>query len=207
MNRSHALLHARMAIAVCALLLVACGREAPKAPEKGPIDVTVLTVQRADVPVTAVYVAQTQSVQAVNIQARVSGWLDKRVYTEGAVVKNGQVMFQMDPKPFQAQVDAAKATLERQQAAMVVAKQNLDRTKPLAQQQALSQKDLDDATGQYAQSQAAVQAGAGTARDGAAQPVLHDDPRAGRRRVELRARRGRHVLQPHQLRSSRRCRC
>jgi len=157
MNRSHALLPARMAIAVCALLLVACGREAPKAPEKGPIDVTVLTVQRADVPVTAVYVAQTQSVQAVNIQARVSGWLDKRVYTEGAVVKNGQVMFQMDPKPFQAQVDAAKATLERQQAAMVVAKQNLDRTKPLAQQQALSQKDLDDATGQYAQAQAAVQ--------------------------------------------------
>jgi len=54
MNRSHALLPARMAIAVCALLLVACGREAPKAPEKGPIDVTVLTVQRADVPVTAV---------------------------------------------------------------------------------------------------------------------------------------------------------
>jgi len=157
MNCSHALLPARMAIAVCALLLVACGREAPKAPEKGPIDVTVLTVQRADVPVTAVYVAQTQSVQAVNIQARVSGWLDKRVYTEGAVVKNGQVMFQMDPKPFQAQVDAAKATLERQQAAMVVAKQNLDRTKPLAQQQALSQKDLDDATGQYAQAQAAVQ--------------------------------------------------
>ena len=157
MNRSHALLPARMAIAVCALLLVACGREAPKAPEKGPIDVTVLTVQRADVPVTAVYVAQTQSVQAVNIQARVSGWLDKRVYTEGAVVKNGQVMFQMDPKPFQAQVDAAKATLERQQAAMVVAKQNLDRTKPLAQQQALSQKDLDDATGQFAQAQAAVQ--------------------------------------------------
>jgi membrane fusion protein (multidrug efflux system) len=144
-------------IAACALLVAGCGREPPKAPEKAPIDVTVLTVQRADVPVTAIYVAQTQSVQAVNIQARVSGWLDKRVYVEGAVVKNGQVMFQMDPKPFQAQVDAAKAALERQQAAMVVAKQNLDRTKPLAAQNALSQKDLDDATGQYAQTQAAVQ--------------------------------------------------
>jgi hypothetical protein len=77
MNPSHALLIARMAVAVCALVLTACGREPPPAPAKGPVDVTVLTIQRADVPVTAVYVAQTQSVQAVNIQARVSGWLDK----------------------------------------------------------------------------------------------------------------------------------
>ena len=71
---------ARVAIAVCALALAACGREAPKPPEKGPVEVSVLTVQRADVPLTAVYVAQTQSSQAVNIQARVSGWLDKRMY-------------------------------------------------------------------------------------------------------------------------------
>lgn len=152
-----ALLSARMAVAACVLALAACGREAPKAPEKGPIDVTALTVQRSDVPITAIYVAQTQSSQAVNIQARVSGWLDKRVYVEGAVVKNGQVLFQMDPKPYQAQVDAAQAALERQQAAAVVAKQNLDRTKPLAAQNALSQKDLDDATGQAAQTEAAVQ--------------------------------------------------
>jgi membrane fusion protein (multidrug efflux system) len=113
-------------------------------------------VQRADVPITAIYVAQTQSSQAVNIQARVSGWLDKRVYTEGAVVKTNQVLFQMDPKPFQAQVDAAKAALERQEAAALVAKQNLERTKPLAQQNALSQKDLDQAVGQAAETEAAV---------------------------------------------------
>jgi membrane fusion protein (multidrug efflux system) len=157
MNSSYALPFSRMAVVLCALALAACGREPPKPPEKAPIDVTVLTVQRADVPVTAVYVAQTQSVQAVNIQARVSGWLDKRTYVEGSVVKTGQVMFQMDPKPFQAQVDAAKAALERQKAAATVAKQNLDRTKPLAAQNALSQKDLDDATGQFEQTQAAVQ--------------------------------------------------
>ena len=147
----------RIAAAALGLTLVAgCGREAPKAPEKGPPDVKVITIERKDVPVTAIYVAQTQSSQAVNIQARVSGWLDKRMYVEGSVVKAGQVLFQMDQKPFQAQVDAAQAALERQQAAMQVAKQNLDRTKPLAEQNALSQKDLDDATGQYAQTQAAV---------------------------------------------------
>ena len=141
---------------LAAALVAGCGREAPKAPEKGPIDVKVITIERKDVPVTAIYVAQTQSSQAVNVQARVSGWLDKRMYVEGSVVKAGQVLFQMDQKPFQAQVDASQAALERQQAAMQVAKQNLDRTKPLAAQNALSQKDLDDATGQYAQTQAAV---------------------------------------------------
>jgi membrane fusion protein (multidrug efflux system) len=145
-------------VLLASLLVVAgCSREAPKAADKGPIDVTILAVERKDVPVTAIYVAQTQSSQAVNIQARVSGWLDKRVYVEGSVIKNGQVLFQMDPKPFQAQLDAAQAALERQQAAALVAQQNLARTKPLAQQNALSQKDLDDATGQAAQTSAAVE--------------------------------------------------
>ena len=149
---------ARLALVALAVTLVAgCGREAPKPPAKGPIEVTVQTVERQNVPVTAVYVAQTQSSQAVNIQARVAGWLDKRVYVEGSVVKNGQILFQMDPKPFQAQLDAAQAALQRQQAALQVATQNLNRTKPLAQQNALSQKDLDDAQGQYEQTAAAVE--------------------------------------------------
>ena len=144
-------------IAACAMLVSGCGREAPKAAEKGPIDVTILTVERKDVPVTAIYVAQTQSSQAVNIQARVSGWLDKRMYVEGSVVKTGQVLFQMDQKPFQTQLDAQQAALQRNQAALQVATQNLARTKPLAEQNALSQKDLDDAQGQYQQSAAAVE--------------------------------------------------
>ncbi len=137
-------------------LVSGCGKEAAPA-AKAPPTVTVLTVARKDVPATAVYVAQTQSSQAVNIQARVSGFLDKRVYIEGSVVKAGQVLFQMDQKPFQAQVDAQQAAMQRNQAALQVAKANLDRTKPLAQLNALSQKDLDDAQGQYEQSAAAVE--------------------------------------------------
>ena len=144
-------------VAVCMVVVAGCSREAPKAPEKGPVDASVLTVQHADVPVTAIYVAQTQSSQAVNIQARVSGWLDKRKYIEGSVVKAGQVLFQMDQKPFQAQVDAQTAAMQRNQASLQVASQNLARTKPLAEQNALSQKDLDDATGQYQQAAAAVE--------------------------------------------------
>ncbi|MGJ7511823.1 efflux RND transporter periplasmic adaptor subunit [Variovorax sp. GT1P44] len=137
-------------------LLAACGKEPPKlAP--APLEVSIVTVKPGDINISREYVAQTQSSQAVNIQARVSGWLDKRVYTEGSVVKAGQVLFRMDPKPFQAQLDAAKAALQRNQAALTVATSNLNRTKPLAQKNALSQKDLDDAQGQYEQAAAAVE--------------------------------------------------
>ncbi|MBN8499365.1 MAG: efflux RND transporter periplasmic adaptor subunit [Candidatus Accumulibacter sp.] len=135
--------------------LAACGRE-PAKPAPPPLEVTTLTIEVRDVPVSAEYVAQTQSSQAVNIQARVSGFLDKRVYTEGAVVKAGQLLFQIDPKPFQVQVDGAAAALQRNQASLQVATANLKRTKPLVEQDALSQKDLDDAQGQYEQAGAAV---------------------------------------------------
>ena len=149
----------RIACALLAALLIAgCGREQkPALPTPSAAEVGIVTVEAKDVPVIAEYIAQTQSSQSVNIQARVSGFLDKRMYVEGSVVKAGQVLFQMDKKPFQAQLDAAKAALQRNQAAMSVAKANLDRTKPLVEQDALSQKDLDDAKGQYEQTAAAVE--------------------------------------------------
>ncbi len=141
--------------AVGIAILAGCGKP-PEKPPPAPLDVATIVVEARDVPVSALYVAQTQSSQAVNIQARVSGFLDQRVYTEGAVVKKGQVLFRMDQRPFQAQVDGAAAALQRNQAALQVASANLNRTKPLAQKNALSQKDLDDAQGQYEQAAAAV---------------------------------------------------
>jgi membrane fusion protein (multidrug efflux system) len=152
---------ASRAIRASSLILIAAALGAcnkpPGPPPKGPSHVTFITTAARDTPIFLEFVAQTQSSRQVNIQARVNGFLDKRVYTEGSMVKEGQVLFLMDKKPFQTQVDGASAALQRQQAAMTVAKQNLDRTKPLVQQNALSQKDLDDATGQYEQSAAAVE--------------------------------------------------
>ena len=151
---------ARVFAPMLAVALVAgCGKDEKKEAARPPAEVTVLTIAPRDVPVTATYVAQTQSSQAVNIQARVSGFLDKRMYVEGSVVKAGQVLFQMDQKPFQAQLDAQNAALARNQASLEVAKANLARTKPLVQQNALSQKDLDDAQGQYDSAAAAVEQG------------------------------------------------
>jgi len=138
-------------------LLGACGKAPQGPPPRGPATVTVLAVALREVPVSYEFVAQTQSPRAVNIQARVSGFLDRRVYTEGALVKAGQVLFLMDKKPFEAQLDQAKAAMQQQKAAMDNALANLKRTKPLVDQDALAQKDLDDATGQYQQSAAAVE--------------------------------------------------
>lgn len=143
-------------IIAVALLPLGCGKE-KKASAPPPPPVSVVSVSPKDVPVTVEYVAQTQSSHLVNIHARVSGFLDKRTYTEGAVVKKGQVLFQMDAKPFQVQLDQARAALARQEAALETARLNLARTKPLTEQNALSQKDLDDATGQYHSTSAAVE--------------------------------------------------
>ncbi len=139
------------------ILLFLCGCAEKEAPKSMPPLVTTMVVEAKDTPISFHYVAQTQSSQLVNIQARVNGFLDKRVYTEGEMVKEGQVLFLLDMKPYQVQVDAAEAGLKRQIASMENARLNLERAKPLAAQNALSQKDLDDATGTYEAAAATVE--------------------------------------------------
>lgn len=148
------LLFVFMSIAV----LASCGNNDNKAAAaKLPADVTVVTIEPKDVAVSFEYVAQTQSSHLVNIQARVNGFLEKRVYVEGEFVTKGQVLFIMDKKPFQTQVDASRAALERQEASLETAKLNLARVEPLAKLNALSQKDLDDAKGRYLSESASVE--------------------------------------------------
>ncbi len=145
-------------LAVVVLATTSCGRNSAGPPQPtGPAEVTVITVEPRDAPVSYELVAQTQSSRQVNIQARVSGFLEKRLYTEGSVVSEEQVLFVMDPRPFQVQVDASRAELAKQQASLDMAHANLERTRPLTAQNALSQKDLDDATGQFHAAEAAVE--------------------------------------------------
>lgn len=138
----------RVSLAIIGLLMIVipfagCSKKA-KQPQR-EAEVTVMTVKQGDTPMAFEFVAQTQSSHEVQIRARVSGFLEKRVYMEGAVVKKGSTLFLMDKKPFQAQVNAAAAALTRQKSNHETARRNLERVKPLAEQNALSQKDLDDA--------------------------------------------------------------
>ena len=122
-----------------------------------PAQVSVIKIAPQDTPIVVEFVAQTQSSHQVEIRARVNGFLDERTYVEGTLVHAGDLMFKMDPKPFQAQLEAAQGELAQQQARLRTAQANLARVKPLVEQDALSQKDLDDATGQEQTAAAAVE--------------------------------------------------
>ena len=122
---------APVASLLCSVALISgCSKEAP--PPTPPAEVTVLTIEPRDTPIIFEYIAQTQSPQQVNIVARVNGFLDKQLYTEGAIVKEGEVLFQMDQKPFIAQLNDAQAGWDKAKAAHDTAVATLNRVKPLA---------------------------------------------------------------------------
>lgn len=144
-------------------LLAGCGKEPVSTARHAP-SVTVMTVTAQDTPVTFEFVAQTESSREVEIRARVAGFLEKRQYIEGDLVKAGQTLFQMDRKPFEASLLSAKGQLAQQQARWEVAKATLARVRPLAEQNAVSKMDLDNAVGEERQTRAAVLAAEGTVR-------------------------------------------
>lgn len=139
------------------IFLSAC-EEKPKEAPPPPPEVTVLTVVEKDTPMSFEYVGKTVSSRKVEIHSRVEGFLEKRLYEEGSRVKAGQPMFQMDAKPFEADVLAAKAGLAQQQARLKTATINLNRVRPLAKKKAVAQKELDQAKGNYNEAAAAVEA-------------------------------------------------
>ena len=144
------------ALGFLALLGLMSGCSEPEKPPPPPTEVTVMQVKPKDTPVTFEFVGMTESSQQVEVRARVEGFLEERLYTEGSIVKKGQVMFKMDRKPFEAQLDAAKGALAQQKARLWTARANLKRIIPLAKANALSKKDRDDAQGQFNGAAAAV---------------------------------------------------
>ncbi len=137
--------------------VVGCHENKPAASAPPPANVDVIDVALRDVPVVYEYVGQTESSQQVEIRARVNGFLEKRVYQEGTLVHQGDVLFVMDRKPFQAALDAAQAEYAQQKARLDTAQANLNRVRPLAAKNALSQKDLDDSIGQQQAAAAALE--------------------------------------------------
>ena len=117
-----------------------------------------MVTEAQDVPLVMEFVGKTSSSRRVEIRSRVDGFLEKRHYTEGRMVQEGDLLFQMDRRPFEAQLKAAKAELAQQQARLTNASANLRRVKPLAAQNAVAQKDLDDALGVYRSAAASVEA-------------------------------------------------
>ena len=144
------------AVALAAIAALAgCGKEAPPPPRPAP-QVGVLEIVPRTIPFTPTFVAQTESSRQVNIVARVSGFLDRIAYQEGELVKQGQLLFVLDTKPFTAQLNAAQGELQAQQARLTTAEATYGRVKPLTEQDALPLSDLDRAKGELDAAKAAV---------------------------------------------------
>ena len=120
------------------------------------LGVDVIEAQPMTVPLQSELVGEIRSPQSVVIYTRVSGFLEKQLYQEGTWVNEGDILFEMDKRPFIAQVDLAKAALAAQEAALQTATLTLNRVKPLSAAKALSQQDLDNAVGNFQRAKAGV---------------------------------------------------
>lgn len=140
------------------LLAALGGCEKPKPPAPPPPVVQVMTVEPQDVPITQTWVATVSGYINAEIRAQVSGYLLSQNYRNGAYVKGGDTLFQIDPRPFQAALDEAKGSLAQAQAQNTANELNAKRSADLYEKKVISQQQYDDQMQTYEASKAAVQA-------------------------------------------------
>lgn len=163
--------HRRAVAAVLmSLLLAACGRGGGEAAGPGgggappPPEVAVLTVAAQTAPLVVELPGRVEASRVAQVRARVNGIVLKRAFREGSEVKAGQLLFQIDPAPYQAAVGSARATLAKAQATLAQARELAKRFAPLAAARAISAQEYTDAQAAQAQAEADV---------AAAQAALH----------------------------------
>ena len=141
--------------------LPGCKQEAASTPAPPIPEVQVITVTTQSVPDEPEFIGQTESSRPVEIRSQVTGIIKEWSFQEGRDVKKGARLYQIDPVPFQAALLSAKAKVAQAGARLVQAEQNLARVKPLLAEQAVSQKDVDDAVAEELAAKAALEAAKG----------------------------------------------
>ena len=138
-------------------------KRASGAATQAPPDVLVAQVEQQDVPIYGEWIGTLAGQVNANVQAQVSGYLLKRDYQEGSTVQTGQLLFEIDPRPFQAALDQAEGQLAQSIAQLANAEAvqqrnqlDVERYTPLAKEQAASQQDLDNANQNYLAAKATV---------------------------------------------------
>ena len=149
------------ACASLALLVLACGKPADPAGKGAAgmpaIPVTVERVEPQRVPIALEAVGQAEGSREVEVRARVSGILEKRLYTEGAPTKAGAALFLIDRAPYEIAAAQARAALSQERARQEQAQREAERLKSLAQSRAISQREYDEAVSALKQSTAAIE--------------------------------------------------
>ncbi|CAM3220764.1 efflux RND transporter periplasmic adaptor subunit [Janthinobacterium lividum] len=164
MHPSH-LTKKNMLIAAALLSLAACSKPAPEEGAAPPAAVTVLKLQAAPVVLSDELPGRVAAFRTADIRPQVGGIVLRRQFEQGAEVKAGQKLFQLNPAPFQADVDSAAAALQHAVATANRASSQADRLKPLVEADAISRQAYDDAVAQREQAVATVaQARAALAR-------------------------------------------
>jgi len=143
------------ALSVVALLAGCGGRGAT--PPMAPPEVKVIAVAQRDVPIVSEWVATLDGYVNAQIQPQVTGYIVKQTYREGSPVHKGDILFEIDPRPFQAVLNQAKAQLAQAGAQMVKTQLDVDRDTPLAKERAIAQSQLDNDIQANLAAKAAVQ--------------------------------------------------
>jgi membrane fusion protein (multidrug efflux system) len=146
-------------MAAAVLTAASCGGQKPQAASSAPITlVGVVKTIQMDVPVHVEWVATLEGYVNAQIQPQVSGYLIRQNYKEGSYVHKGDVLFEIDPRPFQAVLDQAKGQLAQARAQLYLADVNVKRDTPLVKERAVAQSQLDTETAAQMQAQASIQA-------------------------------------------------
>jgi membrane fusion protein, multidrug efflux system len=139
------------------LLLFGCDRPQAQAPPPSLPEVATVTVQPQQVVLTTELPGRTSAYRIAEIRPQVNGLIQKRLFTEGSDVQGGQVLYQIDPAPFQATYDNAKAALGRAEANVPPIRLRVERYRELLPDKAVSQQEYDDAAAALKQAEAEIE--------------------------------------------------
>ncbi len=140
-----------------AVFAVGCGK-APQAFAPPPPTVTVADVEQREVPDWDEFIGRLEAVDSVEVRARVSGYVDRAAFKEGTEVGKGDLLFQIDPRPYQAELARAEAELAQARSAAALAARAVERSRPLVATEAMSREEFDNRAAAGERGAAAVQA-------------------------------------------------
>ena len=177
MKLSDRILAAAAGLALLAVAACTESQSSANPPTPPPPAVSIVRVKAEPVPIVSDLPGRIAPTRIAEVRPRVTGIVVKRVFEQGSLVKEGDVLYQIDAAPFRVQVESAQATLQRALAAQNLARQQADRQKELRQRNISSAQDLDTALAQLAQADADV-AAARAGLDAAKLNLQYSDVRA-----------------------------
>src|ERR1700693_387229 len=146
----------RVAVGILSVVSAEIGCKKVASPQQGPLPVNVVTVIEKEVNEWDEFTGRLEAVESVEIRPRVSGYITEIHFEAGAIIKKGDLLYVIDPRPYQADFDRAAAELERMQAQLKLSQIELDRAKELRAKNTISASEFDQKAATYQGANAAA---------------------------------------------------